>query len=409
MHFHASTLIYLAAIFGLLVVPRALQRFRLPAPLTCFVLGIVIAIFYKPLGDDRVGQVVATLGIAALFLLAGLEVNLVDIRRQIPRLSVYLAVRGLLLWGIAWLAMRYMKMSWQPASLLGLGLMTPSTGFILDTLPHSGLESAEQSEVSINAISGEIIALLVLVIVSQAGSTVALGISSGVLLLLIVLTPLLFLGLGKFVVPYAPGSEFSLLMMVGVICAVITQNIGVHYLIGAFVAGLVAGLLKKRMATLASEENLHAVRLFSSFFIPFYFFREGLEVPTAALAWNALLYGGVMCVVLIPVRIGKNWLQARFISHRTSRGAFRVSMALTPTLIFTLVIAGILRENFHIDDSLYGGLLVYAAVTTFLPSLVLPGLRIDTDMQAGHPTDAEAMQAECAVQPEGLVSPDPLR
>ncbi len=176
MHFHASTLIYLAAIFGLLVVPRALQRFRLPAPLTCFVLGIVIAIFYKPLGDDRVGQVVATLGIAALFLLAGLEVNLVDIRRQIPRLSVYLAVRGLLLWGIAWLGMRYMKMSWQPASLLGLGLMTPSTGFILyeTRCPTPGLESAEQSEVSINAISGEIIALLVLVIVSQAGSTVAL-------------------------------------------------------------------------------------------------------------------------------------------------------------------------------------------------------------------------------------------
>jgi Kef-type K+ transport system membrane component KefB len=111
MHFHASTLIYLAAIFGLLVVPRALQRFRLPAPLTCFVLGIVIAIFYKPLGDDRVGQVVATLGIAALFLLAGLEVNLVDIRRQIPRITGYLAVRGLLLAGIAWLAMRYMKMS----------------------------------------------------------------------------------------------------------------------------------------------------------------------------------------------------------------------------------------------------------------------------------------------------------
>src|SRR5271168_2290119 len=104
-----------------------------------------------------------------------------------------------------------------------------------------------------------------------------LAISSVALLLLIAFTPFVFLALGKYVVPYSPGSEFSLLVMVGIICAVITKTLGIHYLVGAFAAGLVAGLLKKRMATLASEENLRAVRLFASFFIPFYFFREGLE------------------------------------------------------------------------------------------------------------------------------------
>jgi hypothetical protein len=52
----------------------------------------------------------------------------------------------------------------------------------------------------------------------------------------------------------------------------------------------------------------------------------------------------------------------------------RVSVALAPTLIFTLVIAGILHEVFHIDDALFGGLLVYAAISTILPSFVLPRL-----------------------------------
>ncbi len=37
------------------------------------------------------------------------------------------------------------------------------------------------------------------------------------------------------------------------------------------------------MATLASAENLDAIGLFASFFIPFYFFHNGLEVPSAAL------------------------------------------------------------------------------------------------------------------------------
>jgi Kef-type K+ transport system membrane component KefB len=379
MHIPAQTLTYLILIFGLLVVPRALQRFRVPAPLTCFAIGILVAIFFKQLVGDPVQTVVATFGIAALFLLAGLEVDLVEIRRQLPRLSGYLATRALFLSAFAWVGIRYFHMSWQASTLLALGLLTPSTGFILDTLPNSGLDPSEQGEVSIDAIAGEIMALLLLFFVSQSGSMVVLGTSALILLLLIVVTPFLFLFFGKYVVPYAPGSEFSLLLMVGIVCAVITQNLGIHYLIGAFIAGLIASLLKTRMATLASHENLHAVRLFSSFFIPFYFFHEGMDVPAGALVLKSLLYGVLLSVIVIPIRLGKNWLQTRYLSHRTAQAAFRVAIALEPTLIFTLVIAGVLHEAFHIPDALYGGLLVYAAVTTILPSLVLPSLSIPSE------------------------------
>jgi hypothetical protein len=39
-----------------------------------------------------------------------------------------------------------------------------------------------------------------------------------------------------------------------------------------------------------------------------------------------------------------------------------------------LVIAEILRENFSVSPPLYGGLLVYAAIASILPSLTLPAL-----------------------------------
>jgi Kef-type K+ transport system membrane component KefB len=374
VHIPGITLLYVGLAFGLLVVPRALQRFHIPAQLTCFVFGIVAAIYITHLVGDEVSRVVATLGIASLFLLAGLEVDFVEIRRQASRLSTHLGLRILFLVGLAWVAQRYARIGWQAAILLGLGLLTPSTGFILGALPTSGLAPAEQAEVSLNAINGEVTALLVLFVVSQAGSMAGLAISTGILIALIVLTPFLFLFLGKYVMPYAPGSEFSLLMMVGILCAAVTQHLGVHYLIGAFVAGLVASLLRTRMASLASEENLNAVRLFASFFIPFYFFHEGLNVPASALGPQAVLGGLALSAVVIPIRVAKIWLEARFLSHRSARGAFRVSVALTPTLIFTLVIAEMLREMFHVSDALYGSLLLYAAVTTILPSFVLPRL-----------------------------------
>jgi Kef-type K+ transport system membrane component KefB len=367
-----STFIYLAVVFGLLVIPRALQRFRLPAQLTCFAFGIVVAGFFKPLVDDTVISYLATLGIASLFLFAGLEVDLAELRRQLPSLAGHFAVRGLVLVACACIAAKYLHLGWQVDWMIALALLTPSTGFILDMLPHSGLDHTEQSEVALHAVAGEVTAVFLFLVFSQAGSMKTLLISGGAIALLIAFMPLVFLALGRYVVPYAPGSEFSLLLMVGLICAIITEMLGVYYLVGAFVAGLVARSLSKRLTTLASPMNLEALQLFASFFIPFYFFHNGLGVPAAALVRGSLLYGFALAALVIPVRLAVVWLQSRFMQHRGHRGSFRVAVALTPTLIFTLVIAEILRENFSISPALYGGLLVYAAIASILPALVLP-------------------------------------
>jgi Kef-type K+ transport system membrane component KefB len=128
------------------------------------------------------------------------------------------------------------------------------------------------------------------------------------------------------------------------------------------------------MTTLTSDTNLHAVRLFSSFFVPFYFFKEGMEVPAGALAWKAVLYGLALAAVVIPIRIGKDWIESLIFSRRKGGSGMRVAVALVPTLIFTLVIAGMLHDQFHINDELFGGLLIYSAIATILPSFVLPKL-----------------------------------
>jgi Kef-type K+ transport system membrane component KefB len=272
------------------------------------------------------------------------------------------------------IAAMYLHLGWQVDWLVALAVLTPSTGFILDMLPHSGLDHEEQSEVALHAVAGEVTAVFLFLVISQADSVKTLLISGGSIALLIAFMPLVFLALGRYVVPYAPGSEFSLLLMVGLICAVITESLGVYYLVGAFVAGLVARSLSKRMTTLASEQNLEAISLFASFFVPFYFFHNGLGVPSAALVASSLWYGLALAACIIPVRILVVWLQSRLMKHRGHRGSLRVSIALTPTLIFTLVIAEILRENFAISPPLYGGLLVYASIASILPSLVLPAL-----------------------------------
>jgi len=362
---------YLLLIFGLMLIPRAMQRFRIPASLTSFGFGMVGAIFLSGYSHDSTLALLATLGISALFLFAGLEVDLEDLRRGKWPLIGHLVVRSLTLGLTGYLAMRWFDFSWQVAALLALALLTPSTGFILDTLARLGLSEEERYWVTIKAVGGELLALLILFVVLQSGSVAQMALSSVALLAMIVGLPLLFIAFGRHVVPYAPGSEFSMLVMAGVIAAYLSYQLGVYYLVGAFLAGFIARMLRQRMPMLASDENLRAIQMFASFFVPFYFFYMGMSVPSGALTWAALALGIGLAVVTLPVRVAGLWLQRRLIKGESALGSLRVATALTPTLIFTLVLATILRERFQISEMLYGALLVYAGVSTIVPSLVL--------------------------------------
>ncbi len=373
---------YLVLIVGLMVVPRILQRWRIPAPLTCFGLGMMATLFLGSFSQDATLALMASLGISSLFLFAGLEVDLDDFGRGKWPLLQHLLVRSISLAALGYLAMQQFDYSWQVAALLALAILTPSTGFILDTLSALNLTEDERYWVRMKAVSSELLALFVLFVVLQSEAMETLIWSSVALTLMIVGLPLLFIGLGKMVIPYARGSEFSLLMMVGIIAAFLTYQLGVYYLVGAFLAGFVAKLLRVRMPTLASDENLHAIRMFASFFVPFYFFYKGVGVPGGAFSIEALGFGIALTLIALPMRVGSVWFQRRLIKGESAAASLRVAAALTPTLIFTLVLASILRERFQISDVLYGALLVYAGMSTMLPSLFM-ARPIDSDMLSG--------------------------
>ena len=116
----SQELVYLLLIFGLLVVPRALQRFKVPAPLTCLVFGIAAMLWLGDRTHDPVIALLATLGISSLFLFAGLEVDLHALRRGMWPLLAHLVIRTGTLFGVGWLAWRYAGLPWQAAGLLAL-------------------------------------------------------------------------------------------------------------------------------------------------------------------------------------------------------------------------------------------------------------------------------------------------
>ncbi len=364
---------YLIVVAGLFIVPRMLQRFRLPSAITCVILGAILGMGFGFFSHDPVLPLLATLGIVALFLFAGLEVDFADLRKgaSITLLNLVLQI-ALVALGVAILRPMF-GIEWRAAMLLALAILTPSTGFILDALARFDLDADQQFWVKTKAISTELLALLALFVVVQSHTATNLAVASAALVALVFILPAVFHAFASWILPHAPKSEFAFLVILALVCASATRELGVYYLVGAFVVGVTAVRLRKRIPQLASQRVTIGIELFASFFIPFYFFKAGLHLEKESFTWRAVLLGLLFVAIAVPLRVGSVAVLRRVALREKWSAAAKVGLSLVPTLVFTIVLADILKERYAISTELYGALMVYALVTTVIPGFVLRG------------------------------------
>lgn len=365
---------YLLVVVGLFIVPRLLQRLRIPSAISCVGIGAAMGIGFGLFHGDTTIPLLATLGIVSLFLFAGLEVDFGDLRRGWRITVGHLIVQGCLLALAAFVAGRVFSLTWRPALLFALAITTPSTGFILDSLPGFGLTSEQQFWVKTKAISSELLSLVALFVAIQSTSAKSLTVSSIVLVSMVAILPSIFQLFVSRILPFAPKSEFGFLMVLALLCAYLTRHLGVYYLVGAFVVGITAVRLRERLPQLASDHLLVGIELFASFFIPFYFFKAGLHLNPSYFGWRSLLIGLALVLIAVPVRIGLVAVFRSLALHEPMRDGARVGLSLVPTMVFTLVLAEILLERYQLSAQLFGALVVFALVNTAIPGFILRAL-----------------------------------
>lgn len=382
-------LLYVALLFALFVLTKPLQKFRIPSAIASFALGAACGLGHHVVNlfvdqpyahglfhGDATVDTMGTLGIVSLFLFAGLEIDLDELRAGAKTLGGHLLLRSLLLAGVSFAIHRLLNIPIRPALVVGLAIVTPSTGFIINSIDQLGLADDEAYSVKTKAIASEILALGVLFVVLKSETAVGLGLATLAMVAMVALLPIVFKAFAQRILPYAPKSEFTFLVMVAVVCAYFTKMLGVYYLVGAFIVGIAAQRFQEQLPSLSSHTMMHAVELFASFFIPFYFFKAGLHLEADSFTPYAFLAGAVFLLVALPLRVLAILLQRRIVLRELPQKALRVAVPMLPTLVFTLVLAGILRERFATDvpQAVIGGLIIYAVVNTLLPGLALRSL-----------------------------------
>jgi Kef-type K+ transport system membrane component KefB len=359
-----------ALLLVLILLPRVLQRYRLPSAITSLALGF---------GAQQLGLIpptatlslLSTLGIVALFLFAGLEINAGELRRDARFLiqfgALWAVFAGLTAAGAAWA----FDLNVRAALLVALGLLTPSAGFILSSLDAAGMTQAERFAIKSKVIAAELLALATMFVVMQSSSARQLGLAVTALAGILIVVPLAFRFFAAVVLPHAPKSEFAFLLGVAVITAIVTRALGVYYLLGAFIVGVSAQRFRSKLPALSSEKLVDALEAFGSVFIPFYFFVAGAHIDRSQTTWWGLALGVAFLAAFVPLRIAVFTAHRRFALREPGSTSRRVSTMLIPTLVFTLVVTDLLRGAVGAPDYVIGALIVYTVLNTLVPTWLL--------------------------------------
>ena len=371
-----------------------MQRIGQPAVMGQILAGIVLgptvfgallpdlqaAVF--PPGATQHGMIdaVAQLGILMLLLLTGMETDLRLVRRVgLP--ALYVSVAGIAVPFVLGFAVGAVAPEWiipdpgrrvVTALFLGTALSIASVKIVAMVVRDLGFLRRDIGQIILAAaVLDDTLGWIIIGVISGLGADGALKLSSVFLTLLgVVVFIVASLTLGRRAVwllirwsndnLVSEMPVISVILVVTILMALITQGIGVHTVLGAFVAGVIIG--ESPILTRHIDEELRG--LITALFMPVFFCLAGLSADLTVLA-NPTLLALTVGLILIA-SLGKfagaffgGWLGGLSLGERVALACGMNARGSTEVIVATIGLSiGALNRN------LYTMIVTMAVVTT---------------------------------------------
>jgi len=285
------------------LIPALLRLAILPAVVLEICFGVVIGPQGLGLiGENLILNTLAELGLAILFLIAGLEINPSQVRGEPTRL----ALRGWILSLLIALVLAYGGQAlglFPAAGFVAIAIATTAIGALMPILKDDGLLKPPYGPyVLASGAVGEALPLVALSLILAGVS--GFGMQS-VILVAFALTAVLAISMAdrlrRFTLPpvfhdtMASSGQFPirLAIFLAITFALFGESLGLDLVLGAFVAGAVLRALLPEDLHDALLDRLSAVGY--GFLIPIFFVKSGAEMDVGGLA------GSAAAIALVPV------------------------------------------------------------------------------------------------------------
>jgi Kef-type K+ transport system membrane component KefB len=158
----------------------------------------------------------------------------------------------------------------------------------------------------------------------------------------------------------------------------VTQLIGLHFVFGAFLFGLV---VPREATERARADMLERSHTGAAYLLPVYFILSGLNVDLSALGLGGLLELALILATAIAGKVIGTFVAARTQGMTTRRSATLATLMNTRGLT-ELIVLGVGLQMGMLDRSLYSQMVVMAVVTTGMAGILLRWLAGPEDRNA---------------------------
>ncbi|UCE06014.1 MAG: cation:proton antiporter [bacterium] len=378
----AITLFLLAAkILGEIVL-----RLHQPALLGELAAGIIIGpqllgrfIFHAPIQNCQTLNTISEIGAVFFFFIIGYsEIDLNSLKR-IAKNSLIASMPNVLLSFIfGYLIGIFWEYSFIASMFIGLALSLTAIGVSARTLMDLGRLHTDYGmlilgEAIIDALRSLLtLSILILFVhpeaIFSAKAVFILVLKfvgffiSAFLFKLIILKPLTDL-VSKFLIDEA---KFGIMIGIILLFSYVSQILGLHTIIGAFVAGIIFAL-QAEFKTKDLEYKVYGLSY--GLFVPLFFSILGAKINFSALGEGGILAIAVI-IIAIAVKLLGGYLGALSIGY-SSKKSWVVGCGLIPRTGVELVVIAVALEVGLIDDRLFASIVAMVAVTVFITPFLL--------------------------------------
>jgi len=370
------------------------------------------ALFRGSPGVSVAREGIIKLGMLFFLFVAGLEVNVSDLRR-LGRRAAFIGLIGTVVPILVGVALVYALPAsfWGPmaeshrlalALFVGMNLANSANPVIARVLMDLGLLDKEFGTLVMTAtivddLVNWTLFAIVLGQIRPEGAPGARELGGGIMLVLLFFVVVIAAGryLGPPVLHWLrtrvswPTTFIAAVTVAVLVASLVAEWLGVHAFLGAFLVGAALGGIEKER----HEAHDAVAYVALSFFAPIYFVSMGMGTNFAAHFDGTLV--ALVLVVACVAKIASVLLGARKSGMRASRETWAIGFALNARGATGIILAGVGREHGVIDDRLFVAMVVMAVVTSLMSG---PAIRALLGLEVGATAGSRA-RADTRVDP----------
>ncbi len=381
-------LLVTARIFG-----EIFERFKQPAMIGEIIAGIILGpSLFNLIHRTEDIKVISELGIFLLVIIAGLEINIDDILKSLKGKNIIISLMAFFIPIFGGIAVGYFfNQDIMTTVFIGLCVAITALPVSIRILMDLGKINSEVGQKIISiAIFDDVLALSILGVllnlkdtdmsalaIAKAGSLSLLK-----LVIFISLLTLAYIGIKRVLkkgdylqesldklVSILKGKEplFALFFAFVLLFSTVTENLGLHFIVGAFFAAMLIS------ESLIGKDNLKAIETTTSnmamgFLAPIFFAGIGLEFNISSISNIGLLIAVIAVSYLTKIAGG---FFGGTLAGYGKRFSLTLGIGLNARGIMELVIANIAYRNGLINTEVFSILVIMGVLTTLTTPLLL--------------------------------------